>query len=577
MASKQTTLIVLFSAGLLAVAGIFLFRQQIQIALFNVTGEEAALPQISGAVQYGLTRIQPPLQTADDVPVQFAGVNPYGVNTFLQNEVEPVKREEAMRLISQAGIKWIRQEFTWEDIEIHGKGDFEDRRHEPYKSAWEKYDNIVELAETYDINIMARLSNPPAWTRAMTNTVGTYAPPDNLTDYGDFVEAVVTRYRGRIPAYQIWNEPNIYPEWGEYPISAEAYTELLKEGYTRAKAADPEAVVVMGALAATIELDRMRRYDPNGWPVSPGGLSDVLFLQQMYNAGAAPYFDVLAMQGYGLWSGPTDRRMQPRVLNFSRPLYIRDVMVRNGDAHKPIWLSELAWNAVPPESGLPPVYGQVTEEQQARYAAIAYQRMQREWPWLGVGFYWFFKQADDREKESNPQYYFRMVEPDFTPMPVYHALKAQANQPPIMYPGQHQANHWAVDYQGKWESVSHPKSQFGDAFSGQIGDTLTFTFEGSHVSLVAAGSRVQVQIDDDAPLEILLEGESLREVALASGLARQEHSVNLKVMDGPVLIDGFAVKSRPSLTLNRLGSYLMVLATLVGVWAMWRYRREKKD
>jgi len=68
----------------------------------------------------------------------------------------------------------------------------------------------------------------------------------------------------------------------------------------------------------------------------------------MYDAGAAPYFDIMAMQDYGLWSGPTDRRMQPRVNEFSGgPQFVRDLMVANGDANKPIWISEMAWNAVP--------------------------------------------------------------------------------------------------------------------------------------------------------------------------------------------------------------------------------------
>ncbi len=556
-------------------AGIFFTRRQIDQLLFNLTGEEATLPQISGVIQYGLTRFQPPLQTATDAPVQYAAMNPYGVNTFLQNEVEPHKREEAMRLIAEAGIKWIRQEFTWEDIEIHGKGDFEDRRHEPYKSAWEKYDHIVDLAEKYDINIMARLSNPPAWSRALTDTVGAFAPPDDLTDYGDFAEAVALRYKGRIPAYQIWNEPNIYPEWGEYPISAEEYTQLLKEGYRRIKAVDPDAIVVMGALAATIELDRARRYNAGGQPISPGGLSDVLFLQQMYNAGAAPYFDVLAMQGYGLWSGPTDRRMQPRVLNFSRPLYIRDVMVRNGDAHKAIWLSELSWNALPPDSGLPPVYGQVTGEQQARYAALAYQRMQREWPWLGVGFYWFFKQADDRERGVSPQYYFRMVEPDFTPLPVYTALKEQAHQPPVMYAGWHQAGHWAVNYSGSWESTLQPEATFGKALLGQTGDSAQFTFEGSNLALalIGVGGRLRAQVDNMPPVEIT-PGDRSPHVSIAGGLSQTQHTVKLEVLEGPVIIDGYIIKSRPALTLNRIGSAIMVLATLAGLWAIWKFRRE---
>ena len=52
----------------------------------------------------------------------------------------------------------------------------------------------------------------------------------------------------------------------------------------------------------------------------------------MYDAGAGPYFDIMAMQAYGLWSGPTDQRMHPRVMNFGRPRFVRDVMVTNGDA-----------------------------------------------------------------------------------------------------------------------------------------------------------------------------------------------------------------------------------------------------
>jgi hypothetical protein len=278
--------------------------------LFNITGEETMPAQVRGALVWlgNITRPRP--ETSDFTPVDNAGLNPFGVNTFLQEEVEPEKRERAVQMIAEAGFHWLRQEFPWEDIEIHGKGDFEDRRHEPTRSAWEKYDQIVDLADQYGLEIIARLSNPPAWSRAKGNEAGPLAPPDNLDDYGDFVEAVVRRYRDRIRYYQIWNEPNIYPEWGEQPVSPEEYTELLMVGYTRVKEACPECVVISGALAQTI-------------PLGPRDLNDFIFLQRMYDAGAGGYFDVLAMQGYGLWSGPTDRRMRPRVLNFSRPLYLR--------------------------------------------------------------------------------------------------------------------------------------------------------------------------------------------------------------------------------------------------------------
>lgn len=383
--------------------------------MWQQTGEEAFLAQVKGLSDLAGDLLRPRLALAADAPLQHADVNPFGVNTFLEQEAEPSKRALAVRMAADAGFHWLRQEFTWEDIEIHGKGDFEDRRHEPHRSAWEKYDQIVDLAEQNGMELIVRISNPPEWTRVAGDAPGTFAPPDNVQDFADFVSAVVNRYKGRVRYYQLWNEPNIYPEWGSYPISPEQYTELLKAGAIAARAADPNAVIIAGALAATINLQ------PND-PAPANSLSDLLFLQRMYDAGAAPYFDIMAVQGYGLWSGPTDRRMHPRVLNISHHKFIRDLMVKNGDAHKPIWLAEMNWNAAPED--VDPRYGRVTEQQQARYLPIAYQRVIDEWPWIGVANTWYLKRATDEwETQGKPEAYFRLLQPDFTPLPVYKSMK----------------------------------------------------------------------------------------------------------------------------------------------------------
>lgn len=386
--------------------------------LWQHTGEEAFLAQVKGLTDLLSDRLRPPLHLAADAEIAHADVNPFGVNTFLEQEAEPAKRELAIRMAADAGFHWLRQEFPWEDIEIHGKGDFEDRRHEPYRSAWEKYDQIVAAAEAHGMELIVRLSNPPGWTRAQgegENNVDTFAPPDNVQDYADFVSAVVSRYKGRIHYYQLWNEPNIYPEWGSYPIDPESYVELLKAGADAARAADPNVVIIAGATASTINLQ------PDDPP--PGNsLNDLLFLQRMYDAGAAPYFDIMAMQGYGLYSGPTDDRMHPRVINISRHKFVRDLMVKNGDAHKPIWIAEMNWNAAPED--VDPRYGRVTLEQQARYLPMAYQRVIDEWPWVGVANTWYLKRATDLwEQNRQPEAYFRLLAPDFTPQPVYESMR----------------------------------------------------------------------------------------------------------------------------------------------------------
>lgn len=391
---------------------------------YGVTGEETILSQARGMMQWAYTAVRPPPKLAP-FAVEPSGVDsPFGVNTFLQTEALPEVRDESLKKVHAAGFRMIRQQFVWEDIEIAGKGDFVDKRNlDVYPdgiSAWEKYDNIVDLAEANDIDILARLDNPPAWTRAMTNTIGTLAPPDDITDYGDYVEAVVSRYKGRIKYYQLWNEPNIYPEWGEQGVNPEAFSLLMCEGYNRAKAADPDAVILSGTMAPTIALNYR-------------DLNDLIYLERIYASGGGDCFDVLSVQGYGLFSGATDQRLRPSVINYPHNLLLRDVMVANGDAHKPMWISELGWNVVP--DGMAQTFGQVTEDQQARYAVEAYERILTEWPWVEVGAYWFFKEAgDDR---SQPKFYFRLMDPDFTPMPVYDEL---AENLPSMgesnYPGQ---------------------------------------------------------------------------------------------------------------------------------------------
>ena len=402
---------ILIAIGVLLLAGAWLARGAIAARLFDLTGEDELLGQLRGLIDLATQFTRPMPNTAPDASVAFGDVPHFGVNTFLHQEVEPAKRARQLQMAAEAGFEWIRQPFPWYDIEVQGKTDFRDCRHGACVDAWAKYDNIVALAEQYGVQIIARLEAPPAWARGGP---GDFAPPANLDDFGDYVAAVAGRYRGRLRFYQIWNEPNNYPEWGEQPVDPEAFTRLLCVAYRRIKQADADAAVLAPALTPTISLD------PGPGPGA--GLNDFIFLQRMYNAGARDCFDIMSAQGYGLFSGPTDYRLRPRVVNFGRPQYIRDILVANSDAAKPIWISEMNWNAVPDEMPAKP-FGQVTLEQQARYLPLAFERIRREWPWVGVVNVWYLKDADDHEKDQ-PKFYFRLLDPDFTPLPVYEAMKS---------------------------------------------------------------------------------------------------------------------------------------------------------
>lgn len=552
---------------------------------WSQTGEEEPLAQMRGMVDWAgnLTRPQPindPL-----IAIDHKNANPYGINTFLHQEVEVEKVEAQLRQISEAGFGWIREEFTWEEIEVDGRGEFTDSRNDvdgdgviDTISGWAKFDRIVDLAEKYDIRIQARLSNPPAW--AQEAGVHTQTPPLDFQDYVNFAVAMAQRYQGRITHYQIWNEPNIFPEWGANAdgsprsVDPEQYSELLCRTYEALKAVDSDIVVISGALAPTSEL----------WGVN---LNDMVFLQRMYAAGAGACFDVLSMQGYGLNSGPTDRRMRPTTVNVGRNQYIRDLMVKNGDSAKPIWISEAAWNPVPTEADYPePIssrlnFGQVTLDQAASYMPQYYQRAQQEWAWVGVVNYWYFTQPSDLNKGSS-WYYFRMAEPDYslekptyTTLPIYDAMKTYiTRQTPTLYPGVHQLDgHWAVDYAEDAAVVSVDGAQFEQAVKTSA---AAFVIYGTEARLRWQGGRVRVVIDDRVEVHTAAVGEWQTTVLFQETLP-QTRRIRLEG-DTPILLDSIKVADRrferlyPLAGIGLVTVGMLLLSIGIGIRQRWGYK-----
>ncbi len=552
-------LVALVLCASLAVAYVEPLRQ----TMYRWTGEEALSEQVKGTLALAWLRVsQPSPDTQPYVPIEHTGVSPYGVNTFLEQEAERSKVDRTLSMIADAGFGWIRQEFPWEDIEISDKGDYWDHKWDI--DAWAKYDYIVDTAQDYGLEIIARLDNPPAWSRDSGDEPGwEMGPPDDPEDFGDFVYTIVSRYRGRVRYYQIWNEPNIYPEWGDQPVDPEAYTELLRVAYQRAKEADPDCVILAAGLAQTLEM-------------GPNNLSDLVFLERMYEAGAADSFDIMGAQTYGLWTGPSDQRTSDDRTNFSRAMLLREIMVEHGDTDKPIWATEVGWNSSPDEIGHFP-YGKVSEQKQAEYTVAAYIRAQEEWPWLGVMNYWFFRRPSDLER-GQPWYYFRMTDPDFSPLPVYAAMADLANTPPVLYMGYHQEDHYALTYKGDWETIANDGAVLGQYALGAQGATLSFDLVGTHLTLVLASASdadaISVEIDgqsipDMSPTDAVQVGEGGYALTIGGRLPYGKHSARISVTGQEAGLDGLVVwrQARP------IWPWLVTGTVLLAGAIFWTVRR----
>jgi len=341
----------------------------------------------------------------------------YGMQVFLWWRPEVADRD--LQLVRDAGFDWVKQTFAWRDIEGAGKGQFD----------WGRPDRIVDQAEQYGIKLLVRLDSQPQWAGGKFPESG---PPDNMQDYADFVSAVATRYKGRVAAYQIWNEPNLNvpgrSEWGGRPPNPAEYTVMLKAGYEAVKAADPAALVVSAGLAPT------SRWDDVAMP-------DLEFLRGMYAAGARPYFDLLGAHGAGfkvppetdpavVASDPVLHNNDPspehlkRIYCFRHVEDIRQVMVDNGDSDKQVVLLEFGWSTDPrPDS--PYHWHAVTDFEQGEYLVRAYQYAKEHWsPWIGLMSLIYLPNSDwTRDHE---QTWWSIIDPGYPELklkPAYVMLK----------------------------------------------------------------------------------------------------------------------------------------------------------
>ena len=340
--------------------------------------------------------------------------NPFSVNVFLHKEVEEWKIDKTLQMIAQANIPWIKQEFPWQEIEFE-KGYFHDDKWD--KSAWEKFDRIVDMADKYGLKIIARVSHPPAWAKAGDDS----GPLKDNQDLADFTNALLDHYDGRIQYVQVWNEPNLAAEWvpGQ-AVEPAGYAEMMKTVYPAVKQEHPDAVILSAPLAITLEGTSLR-----------GNMNELEYWARLYDNGIKDNFDIASANAYGL-DQPPDAPPGERVLNFRRVELLRAIMEDNGDAGKPVWLNEYAWNASP--ESLPEeeknYWRHVTEEQQAEWTVQGIEYARQNWPWAGVISIWYFRQVGDIPPEK-AEYYFRMVNPDFSTTPLYEAVKADA----VKYPG----------------------------------------------------------------------------------------------------------------------------------------------
>jgi len=394
-------------------------------------------------------------QAQDGLPGELPPLNPQmvvpqlGVNAEL-GQYSGQELDQVLEQIHQVGFFWVRQTFPWAKIEPR-PGEFD----------WTPWDQIVRAVHRQGLQLIAVLDTSPVWAR-QDQGEDAHTPPREITDFGRFARAFAARYGDRIDYYQIWDEPNLSYHWGGKSVDAGAYTHLLREGAVQIRAEDPQAWILTAGLAPAVESGPLNVNAPD-------------YLEKMYAAGGAPFFDILAVKGYGFQYDAWDRRLEPGLLNFSRVQLVRQVMERREDMATPVWAVEFGWNHLPEDwTGSPSPWGNVGAEEQLRYTLGALARAEQEWPWMGAMMLMIWQPNAPPE---DPIWGFALVDSEGCPRPLLRHLEEMAPAELVAHVGRYPPHHPTGNYEGHWQVTPE------GADIGANGDRLIIRFYGTRLDL----------------------------------------------------------------------------------------------
>ena len=220
-------------------------------------------------------------------------VSPFGVCAHLHGGEEHNQMPANLQMMKDAGIRWVRFDFTWPDVE-------------PTQGVWnfDRLDRAVEEANKMGINVLGIIFRDRPWAKPAYN---------HLDAWLEYVEKLVTRYKGKVQHWEIWNEPDLYPRFWDQRDDPENYALLLKTTYKKIKELDPALTVVHAGVC--------------GIPME--------YIERSFAAGAV--FDKMAIHPYR-----TILNSWESTLRFKNDLdQLRALMTKYKIGDKDIWFTEM--------------------------------------------------------------------------------------------------------------------------------------------------------------------------------------------------------------------------------------------
>ncbi|MGE0869220.1 MAG: hypothetical protein AB7P03_11680 [Kofleriaceae bacterium] len=245
----------------------------------------------------------------------------------------------AREQLQQIGLATVRGDLFWHEVEpVAGARDYS------------QFGANIDALASAGVATLPILGYGTAWS---TSDGEVRAPATDLNQFASYAEGAAEALHGRVPAYEIWNEPNLGFQFWKPVEDPDRYGALLKTAAAAIRKVDPDMPIVFAGLL---------------YHGLVGSTPGERFLEQVYAAhpDISSSFDVFAFHPYALYppsvAPEVDDADRGEVALTRMVARMRAELVHYGyDPAPPLWVTEIGWAS----------YQGVTEELQARWLVRA--------------------------------------------------------------------------------------------------------------------------------------------------------------------------------------------------------------
>ena len=243
---------------------------------------------------------------APPLPAPYAKTITFAVNEDYDKDGDLADIAKDFKLVKQLGVDTMRVSFGWDDYEpVRGKYDF----------GW--LHKFANLAQQHGLKLRPYLCYAPDWATGG----GWNRAPKDPKDWYNFCYALAKEMKvhPNIVSWEIWNEENDPELWWKGGIKR--YRELLKQGATAIRTADPTKQILFGGLT----------FPDDDW------------LRAVSAGGYDKYYDIVPFHCYEETWGHSGREIEGYMDHAGHQWFVE--LTRQGKG-KPVWMNEMGYSTM---------------------------------------------------------------------------------------------------------------------------------------------------------------------------------------------------------------------------------------